>query len=112
MITRETLCRSVGVEIAELERWVELSWVVPEGRPGQYWFREIDVARARLILELRHELGVDEQTLPVVLSLLDQLYRTRRQMMVLRDVVEQTLPDDLKRHLLDELRRQASGDLT
>jgi len=104
MITREMLCRSVGVDSSELEYWVERAWVVPEGRAGDYLFREIDVARARLILELRHDLGVDEEALPMVLSLLDQLYQTRRQMRALCDVVGQAMPDDLRSDLFARLR--------
>ena len=111
MITRETLCRSVGLDSTELEHWVELAWVVPEGGPGAYLFRDIDVARARLILELRHELGVDEEALPVVLSLLDQLYRTRRQMRALCDVVGQAMPEEARRLLLQRLRDHAAEDM-
>ena len=54
--------------------------VRPEGGPGAWRFREIDVARVRLIVELRQEMWVEERTLPLVLSLLDQLYDARRAM--------------------------------
>ncbi len=63
----------------DLERWIDNDWVKPDGRPGAYQFREIDVARVRLILELRDELEVNEAALPVVLLLMDQVYDLRRQ---------------------------------
>ena len=34
----------------------------------------------RLILELREDMAVNEEALPVVLSLLDQLYELRRRL--------------------------------
>ena len=54
--------------------------VRPDKSAGGYTFREIDVARARLILEMRDEMEISEDALPVVLLLLDQLYDLRRQM--------------------------------
>ena len=68
----------VGIAEGELRLWVASGWVVPETGAEGWDFREIDIARVRLIAELRHHLAIDEETVPVVLSLLDQLYRTRR----------------------------------
>jgi chaperone modulatory protein CbpM len=69
-----------GVDRATLERWIDAALVRPEGGPGEWRFRDIDVARVRLIVELRREMRVEERTLPLVLSLLDQLYDARRAM--------------------------------
>jgi hypothetical protein len=66
--------RCSGLERHVLERWIAQDWVRPDAHDGVYAFREIDVARVRLILELRDELDVSEAALPVVLLLLDQLY--------------------------------------
>ena len=64
----------------ELLRWIENRWVLPERR-GQTWiFHEVDVARVELILEIRHEFAIDEEALPLVLGLLDQVYDLRRQL--------------------------------
>jgi chaperone modulatory protein CbpM len=68
------------VDQADIERWIVNAWVRPDGRIGAWSFQEIDVARIRLIRELRDELAVNEDALPVVLSLLDQLHDTRRRM--------------------------------
>lgn len=78
MIGIETLCRQIGLDPANLERWIDAALVRPDGEPGDWRFQEIDVARVRLIVELHHTMHVEEQTLPVVLSLLDQLYDARR----------------------------------
>ncbi len=65
------------LELAELTAWIEAGWVQPE-RTGEVWvFHEIDVARVRLIYDLRRELETPAETVPVVLSLLDQVYDLR-----------------------------------
>ncbi len=79
MITVETLVVQVrGLDRTALERWIDAALVRPDGEPGAWRFRDIDVARVRLIMELRQEMRVEERTLPLVLSLLDQLYDARR----------------------------------
>jgi chaperone modulatory protein CbpM len=65
------------LEIAELTAWVEAGWVQPERAGGGWVFHEIDVARVRLIYDLRREFAASEETVPVVLSLLDQVYELR-----------------------------------
>lgn len=107
-ITVDDLCRMVrGLEPRELEHWIAERWVLPESEiEGRYVFREIDVARVRLIVELRHDLAVGEEALPVVLRLLDQLYATRRRM---RDLVEalEALPEDGRRKLRARLAKES-----
>jgi chaperone modulatory protein CbpM len=104
MITIEMLTHAVtGLKAEDLRRWIDNAWVRPDGQPGQYRFHEIDVARLRLIVELRDDLGVDEAALPVVLSLLDQLYETRRHMIRLRAVIENVVPEDVRGRILDDL---------
>jgi chaperone modulatory protein CbpM len=79
MIPREAVLQQVvGLAAEELELWIASGWVAPDGSPDAWAFREIDVARVRLIVELRRDLEIDAGALPVILSLLDQLYATRR----------------------------------
>ncbi|MBW4022038.1 MAG: hypothetical protein HIU92_02715 [Proteobacteria bacterium] len=104
MITIEMLTHTIsGLDPEDVRRWIDYSWVRPDGAPGQYRFHEIDVARLRLIVELRDDLGVDEAALPVVLSLLDQLYDTRRQMRRIRTAIETAVPEDVRLRLLRDL---------
>jgi hypothetical protein len=49
---------------------------------------------------------MDEAALPVVLSLMDQLYETRRQMRRLCSVIETSVSDEVRRSMLDELSRR------
>jgi chaperone modulatory protein CbpM len=69
-----------GLDHRELVRWIENRWVLPERRGETWIFHELDVARVELILEIRHEFAIDEEALPVVLGLLDQVYDLRRQL--------------------------------
>ncbi len=101
MITIETLCIQVhGLRRDDLERWIGQAWVRPDGEPGRYLFHDIDIARVQLILELREQMQVNEEALPVVLSLLDQLYEARRRMRRVRDALEQPSVAGLRQEVL------------
>src|ERR1700722_4179527 len=76
-----------GLRRQDLERWIANEWVRPDPQADGYAFREIDVARVRLILEMRDDMDVDEAALPVVLSLLDQIYDLRRQLREVGDAL-------------------------
>ena len=81
MITFEEVLTLVQpLEAQELELWIERQWVRPERSGESLHFAEVDVARIRLIHDIRHTMEVPSDTVPVVLSLIDQLYSTRRQM--------------------------------
>jgi chaperone modulatory protein CbpM len=72
----------------EVTAWVERGWVRPD-RSGDEWvFQEIDVARVRLIRDLRGAMAVQDETIPLVLSLLDQVYALRGQVRALAQAVE------------------------
>jgi len=84
MIGLDALLRQVAaLDAAELALWIDSGWVRPEGEPGNWLFHEVDVARVRLIVEIRHDLAIDVDAVPVVLSLLDQLYGLRRELSAL-----------------------------
>ena len=100
----ELMRRFAGLNAAELSRWVENRWVVPETAAeegGERWvFHEVDVARVELILDIRREFAVDDEALSLVLGLLDQVYSLRRQMRRLCDALEQQPPE-----IRDAIRR-------
>lgn len=91
----ELLRRCAGLDRAELVRWVENRWVVPEqpGERGGWVFHEVDVARVELILDIRREFAIDDEALSLVLGLLDQVYSLRRQMRRLSAALEAQPPD-------------------
>ncbi|MFO1039946.1 MAG: chaperone modulator CbpM [Geminicoccaceae bacterium] len=88
MKTIEEVCRELGcVEVTEIRAWIAAEWVRPPQTAGEPAFRDVDVARVHLLADLRHDLALDEEAVPVVLSLMDQLYDTRRRMRALVDAV-------------------------
>jgi chaperone modulatory protein CbpM len=110
MRTLSEVVRLVGrVDRVELTHWVELGWVTPE-RPEREEpaFSELDVARVCLICDLRHDLAVEEETMPIVLSLLDQIYTLHRQMNALSGALRQQ-PEEVRRAILDLLDRPRRG---
>jgi len=94
MITLNAVLERVrGVDADTLLVWITQDWVRPLRREGQPVFEEVDVARVRLIVEMRDELQMGEAAIPVVLSLLDELHATRRDMRRLADVMRQSRRD-------------------
>lgn len=92
----------------ELTTWIEQSWVRPL-RQGEDWhFDDLDVARLQLICDLKRQLAVNDEAVPVVLELLDQLYATRATLALIRDAV-QRLPEPAASELLKILDRDANG---
>ena len=94
MIGLDELVRRVaGLDRGELLRWVENRWVLPEVSLDRRWrFREIDVARVELILDIRRDFVIDDEAMPLVLALLDQVYGLRRQLRRLCEAIEQQPP--------------------
>jgi chaperone modulatory protein CbpM len=104
MIAFDSVLRQVrGLDRTELEQWIEARWVLPERVPSGYVFHEIDVARVHLIVELRHELLVDADAMPVILNLLDQVYALRKRLKSVAAAIE-ALPPETQVLLREKLR--------
>jgi chaperone modulatory protein CbpM len=102
----ELVGRLTGLERRELVRWIENRWVLPE-RHGETWiFREVDVARVELIFEIRHEFALDDEAVPLVLGLLDQVYGLRRQLRRLCTALE-TQPAEVQQAIKRAMTRPA-----
>lgn len=72
---------------SDLEAWIGEGLVSPKPEAGTLLFPDMECARVRLICTLRYELEIDPETLPVVLSLVDQLYDTRQRLLSLTAAV-------------------------
>jgi chaperone modulatory protein CbpM len=98
MMTFEDVRITFKLENTELSGWIEQSWVRPL-RQGEGWhFDDGDVARLQLICELKREMAVNDEAIPLVLELLDQLYATRATL-------------DHLRHAMDRLSEPALAEL-
>jgi chaperone modulatory protein CbpM len=88
---------------AEVVTWVERGWVRPTQQDEAWTFEEIDVARLRLVRDLRYDMAVAEETMPLVLSLLDQVYDLRHRMQAIARAVE-TQDEAVRSAILAALR--------
>jgi chaperone modulatory protein CbpM len=95
-----------NVQETELLSWVERGWVRADEEGNALSFTEIDVARVRLVHELREDLALSEDALPVVLSLIDQVYELRACLKAVRRAVEQQ-PDEVRLPLLSALHKSS-----
>jgi chaperone modulatory protein CbpM len=97
------VCAQVpGLAEEQLLVWLKEEWVRPLRRDGEFTFREVDVARVRLIMDLHREMAVEPPTVPLVLSLLDQLFATRRQLRMVLELTDPPFRDRLAEVLAKE----------
>ena len=91
------------LELVELAAWVEQCWVAPEPDGAGGWvFQAIDVARVRLIYDLHRDMGLSEDMVTLVLSLLDQVYELRGQLKAVTRAVD-GLPEPVRAQILAAL---------
>jgi len=88
MIRIDDLVAAIGVlRRSDLETWIREELVVPRQERGVPHFTDMECARVRLICTLHYDLEIDVDTLPLVLSLVDQLYDTRHRLLSLTAAV-------------------------
>lgn len=80
-----TLCRSLTS--TRLERWLDEGWIVPHAPSSEKAFNDLDRSRADLICYLVDDLDIQENAVPVILSLLDQVYGLRGELRTLADAI-------------------------
>jgi len=92
ILTMKQAAAEIGVADTDLRVWIEQRWVLPAQQGETFVFDEADLARARLIHELRLDLMVDEEVIPVVLSLLDQIHALRRALARMNAAIDRASP--------------------
>jgi chaperone modulatory protein CbpM len=79
-----------------LEVWIEEEWLVPSEATDELAFSEADLARAKLIRDLTHDMGVNNEGVGVILNLLDQVHGLRKAMAdMLPAMRELPIPPDI-----------------
>ncbi len=63
-----------------LEVWIGEQWLIPDDAAGEPAFSEIDLARAKLIRDLKQDMGVNNEGIGIILDLLDQVHSLRQAM--------------------------------
>jgi chaperone modulatory protein CbpM len=106
METREFVVQS-RLDAQVLEAWIEAGWLLPRQDGDKRDFSDADLARAQLILDLE-QLGVNDEAVPVILDLVDQVHGLRR---TLRDLLSaiHAQPEAMRRWIIADLRTAASS---
>jgi len=77
MLTMEEFQSRLGVEAGTVQVWIEEGWLLPQRDQAGFAFSELDVARARLIRDLKDGIGVNDDGIGIVLNLIDQVHGLR-----------------------------------
>lgn len=74
----EEICEESELSSDTIEFFISEEWIIPADRDSGL-FDEEDLARIRFIRELREDLGVNDDSISIILNLVDQLYYVRSQ---------------------------------
>ena len=101
----ELIAQFTVLERQVLMTWIEEGVVTPERDDKGYVFDAVDESRVALACDLHYRMGLEHASLPIILSLIDQLYDARHHLRTLtRAVAEQ--PKEVRQ----EITRQMKGD--
>lgn len=75
--TVEETAEFFGIEQTIVVEMIQHEWVVPV---AERTLDDEDIARIRLILDLRNQFGANDEAIPLILHLVDQLYFLRNQL--------------------------------
>jgi chaperone modulatory protein CbpM len=82
MDAREFIARS-DLDSPTVNAWIAAEWLVPIAGRNTAHFSDVDLARVRLIKDLKADFGVNDEGMAIILHLLDQLHGLR---CLLRDI--------------------------
>ena len=103
----ELIARFTYLERQVLLIWIEEGVIAPQRDEVGYLFDQVDESRVALACDLHYRMGLDHASLPVILSLIDQLHDARHHLRALtRAVAEQ--PETVQQ----EITRRVTGDRT
>jgi chaperone modulatory protein CbpM len=77
MISKQEFLVRAQLERETLEAWIQEEWLIPSRSTGELTFSDADIARAQLIRDLKNDLGVNDESVGVILNLVDQVHGLR-----------------------------------
>ena len=80
MLSEKEFLEQTQVTQITLRAWISEEWLSPADMAGELTLTEMDLARARLISDLKQDMGVNDEGVGVILHLIDQLHGLRRAM--------------------------------
>lgn len=112
---RMVVARVERLNLRELRIWVREGWVRPAHSEAGPIFDELDIARIRLLCDLKNDMSLPTDALPVILTLIDRLHQTRRELGALTEALEDQ-PEVVRRTIVTKFRtlrgnvNEAGGD--
>lgn len=109
MFTEEEVLRRVpDLTRDELFEFVEAGWIRPEERATSgsrnFVFLQIDIVRAQFIADLRHDMRVNDEAMPVILSLVEQVHTLRSDLDTVAKSI-QTQGPDVRSQIAESIRQ-------
>lgn len=80
IITKLDFLSRAQLDQETLEICIREEWLLPDETMGELAFSEIDLARAKLIRDLKHDMGVNNEGIGIILHILDQMHSLRMAM--------------------------------
>jgi chaperone modulatory protein CbpM len=78
IVNKQEFLTHTGIPTQTLDLWLEQRWLIPDQTSAEMNFSDMDIARARLIRDLKTDFGVNDEGIDVILHLVDQLHGLRR----------------------------------
>jgi chaperone modulatory protein CbpM len=79
----ELIARFTCLERQVLIAWIEEGVIAPHRDAEGYLFDQVDESRVALACDLHYRMGLEHASLPVILSLIDQLHEARHRLKAL-----------------------------
>ena len=98
----ELIAQFTYLERQVLLTWIEEGCITPRSDKDGYLFDQVDEPRVALACDLHYRMGLEHASLPVILSLIDQLHDARHHLRALtRAVAEQpdAVQEEITRHM-------------
>lgn len=102
---RTVVARIERLTLRDLRFWVREGWVRPaQGESGPV-FDELDEARLQLLCDLRKDMALPADVVPTILTLIDHLHQTRRDLRRLTDALGEQ-PEEVRKSVASAVRRR------
>lgn len=100
----ELIAQFTYLERQVLLIWIEDGVVAPQRDDEGYLFDPVDEARVALACDLHYRMGLEHASLPVILSLIDQLHDARHHLRALTQAVADQ-PDTIREEITRRMGR-------
>ena len=95
-------CERLSIVSSTLTIWIDRQWIIPEMSQEIAEFRDADLARGLLILDLSETMGVNQDGIDVIMALVDQVHGLRAKLHALADAVREQ-DDDIPQRVVKRL---------